>query len=70
MELPDDLKEARLTVTRAAELADMHPTQGLRQLNFPKKDLTPRKLNAALAAISGKERPDLGEAIPAIARRL
>jgi hypothetical protein len=42
----------------------------LRQMGIPKNELHPENLNATLNAIFGKERPDLGVAIPAVARKL
>ena len=45
-------------------------TEGLRQVGVPAVLLTASKLNAALAAEFGNDRPDLATAIPALAQRL
>ena len=42
----------------------------LRELGIPKKDLTPSKLNAAMAACFGTARPEMSVAVPQIARHL
>jgi hypothetical protein len=44
--------------------------EGLRQVGIPEELLTPAKLQAAMTAAFGQERPDLAVVIPDIAQRL